>query len=317
MFEARMASADIAASVTRGRGAIEPLRLDRYSGHHELQPEEHKDCDHWAHIEHPRLWHQLPDRVDDRLRRPKQHLVERARLIDREPAEKRARDNRPRQDIQEGIRDLGDVRVQGAAPTTKRTAHMIADWRKRPGDSFPRTLLFGGYLHDRDHHVQHDDHNHCRKVDHPRPRHYSADRRQQRLGDGFEQPVELVVAVDREPAEQRPHDDRDDQHVEEPGEDEGYLVVHGFPSSIARRCAARTHSITEARNAPFSSSSSPAAVVPAGEVTIARSSAGLRALSRAYSAEPYSVCTTISSATVRGSPTATAPSMRASIKRKT
>src|SRR5688572_12763195 len=64
MFEARMANAGIAASVTRGRRAIERLGFDRQSRDHELQPEEHKDCDQRAHIQHPRLRHELPDRVD-------------------------------------------------------------------------------------------------------------------------------------------------------------------------------------------------------------------------------------------------------------
>ena len=73
------------------------------------------------------------------------------------------------------------------------------------------------------------------------------------------------------------------------------------PSSRLRAVAAWTASISAARTARSSSTRTPAAVVPPGDVTIARSPAG-SPRSASSAAEPTSNCATISSATCTRQP---------------
>ena len=89
------------------------------------------------------------------------------------------------------------------------------------------------------------------------------------------------------------------------------------PNSRARRCAAATASSTVARIPPRSSAISPAAVVPPGEVTVSRRSAGCSPVSWARRALPVTVSTASARAMSRGIPRYTPASMRASMNAKT
>ena len=80
--------------------------------------------------------------------------------------------------------------------------------------------------------------------------------------------------------------------------------------------ALRTASRKAPRTARCSSTRSPAIVVPAGDVTWSRSSAGCLPVSSTILAAPKSVCAANSSASLRGSPAATPPSASASMTRK-
>src|SRR5690606_21395206 len=89
------------------------------------------------------------------------------------------------------------------------------------------------------------------------------------------------------------------------------------PSSRERAAAAATASMSAARTARSSSTRTPAAVVPPGEVTAARSASGPCSPSASSRAAPRIVWRTRASAVGRGSPASTPASMRASATRKT
>src|SRR5665647_2797382 len=88
------------------------------------------------------------------------------------------------------------------------------------------------------------------------------------------------------------------------------------PNSLERCVAASIAPMITPRKAPSSKTCRPVMVVPPGEVTFPLSTAGGSPVSRASLAEPYTVCSTSCSATGRGRPTSTPPSIMASIKVK-
>ena len=89
------------------------------------------------------------------------------------------------------------------------------------------------------------------------------------------------------------------------------------PSSTVRRNAAQTASDSTVRRRPDSSSWIAAALVPAGDVTMLRSTAGWSPDCLAKRVLPSSVSMTRSWAMWRGKPRWTAASIRASITRNT
>ncbi len=56
-----------------------------------------------------------PDGIDDRFGHAPEHLVDGAALVDVDPAQQGTRDDRPDQDLDEGIGKLGDVGMDGDA----------------------------------------------------------------------------------------------------------------------------------------------------------------------------------------------------------
>src|SRR5512139_1101437 len=145
----------------------------------------------------------------------------------------------------------------------------------------PRSSRLAGCLVDhRNHQIEDDYHDEAGQVDHPGAREDPSHRLQQWLCELVQELDEPAPGVDGKPRNQRPNDDGEDQDVEKRCEDQRDLMIQAEPpSSRARWCAAWMHSMMAALTAPRSSWKRPAAVVPAGDVTLARSSAALRPVS--------------------------------------
>lgn len=95
---------------------------DRKPSHELFEEDEHDDRDKRAQIEHAGVGHHAAQRVDDGLSDAKEELVERAGLIDGEPAQQRTRDDSPNEHGQEELSELGDVGIDGGNPGVPRFA---------------------------------------------------------------------------------------------------------------------------------------------------------------------------------------------------
>src|SRR5438874_4844078 len=175
------------------------------------------------------------------------------------------------------------------------------------------------------HNLEHDDRHHRRQIDHPKPRHDATDRIEDWLRDRVQRLHQRAPRIHVEPAQDRPHENRDDQQREHQADDlrdrriacRATESEHYAPSSRDRSYAASIASMIAPRTPAFSSAIRPAAVVPAGDVTSFRSAAGCFPVASAYFAEPMNVCSASISAASRLKPMCTPASTNASSSRYT
>src|SRR5439155_23353086 len=112
---------------------------------------------------------------------------------------------------------------------------------------------------------------HRREVDHPEPRHDPSDRIENRLGDRVQRLHQRAPRIHVEPAQDRPHEDRNDQQGEHHADDLRDRRIasltaeseHYAPSSRERSYAASIASMIAPLTPAFSTAMRPAAGVPA------------------------------------------------------
>jgi hypothetical protein len=81
--------------------------------------DEYYDGRNRAEIHHPGVGHDPPERLANRLCNPKEHLVQRARLIDREPAHQGPGNDGPNEQLDEKKRELRNVWVNRMTPESR------------------------------------------------------------------------------------------------------------------------------------------------------------------------------------------------------